>query len=262
MVNSLKQKFNKLKQYQFLFEELVHRDFKKKYKGSVLGIGWSLLSPLLQLFVMALVFSQFFGRDTPHYIIYLFCGNLIFTYFSEATKTGMEALISNAAIFTKVNLPKPLFLLSKNMQTFISFCITLVVFTLFVIIDDLPITWKFIFLLYPLVMLVLFNIGCGLVLSSIYVFFRDTFFIYDVILKLLSYLSAIFYNINILEPWMQKLFLLNPVYVFIKYFRDIVIDSVIPPLWFHGLMAFYTVLVLAIGIFIYKKYDTEFMYYV
>ncbi len=254
--------FKKFKQHQFLFEELVRRDFKKKYKGSFLGIGWSLLSPLLQLLVMALVFSQFFGRDTPHYIIYLFCGNLIFTYFSEATKTGMEALISNSKIFTKVNVPKPLFLLAKNSQTFISFCVTLVVFFLFVALDKLPFTWKFLCLLYPLVLLVLFNIGCGLILSSIYVFFRDTFFIYDVVLKLLSYMSAIFYNINNLEQWVQNLFHINPVFLFIKYFRSIVIDSVIPPLWFHALMLFDVVLVLCIGIAIYKKYDTEFMYYV
>ena len=77
--------FKKRKQYRFLFEELVKRDFKKKYKRTVLGMGWSLLSPLLMLLVMRMVFTQFFGRNTPHYTTYLFCGNLIFAYFSVAT---------------------------------------------------------------------------------------------------------------------------------------------------------------------------------
>ena len=88
------------KQYRFLFEELVKRDFKKKYKRTILGMGWSLLSPLLMLLVMRLVFTQFFGRNTPHYTTYLFCGNLIFSYFSEATKSGMSSLMENAKVFT------------------------------------------------------------------------------------------------------------------------------------------------------------------
>ena len=65
----------KLKKYQFLFEELVKRDFKKKYKGTMLGMAWSLLSPLLTLLVMRIVFTQFFGAMMEHYTTYLFCGN-------------------------------------------------------------------------------------------------------------------------------------------------------------------------------------------
>ena len=71
--------FQRLKKHQFLFEELVKRDFNKKYKRTVLGMGWSILSPLLQLLVMAMVFTQFFGRTTPHYIIYIFCGQVVFS---------------------------------------------------------------------------------------------------------------------------------------------------------------------------------------
>ena len=186
----------KLKRYQFLFEELVKRDFKKKYKGAVLGIGWSLLSPLLMLLVMKLVFTQFFGRATPHYTIYLFAGNLVFSYFSEATKGGMTSLLENAKIFTKVDVPKYLFLFSKNVQTFIGFLLTLVLFFIFVAFDGLAFTWKFLLLLYPIVMLLLFNIGVGLILSALYVFFRDTKYLYDVFLRLLMYASAIFYNID------------------------------------------------------------------
>lgn len=109
--------FDMMQQYlrhRFLFEELVKRDFKKKYKRTVLGMAWSLLSPLLMLLVMKLVFTQFFGRTMEHYTIYLFCGNLVFSYFNESTSQGMTSLVNNAAIFTKVNIPKYLFLFSKT----------------------------------------------------------------------------------------------------------------------------------------------------
>lgn len=252
----------KLLQYQFLFEELVKRDFKKKYKRTVLGMGWSLLSPLLLLLVMRLVFTQFFGRNTPHYTTYLFCGNLIFHYFSESTKSGMRSLMDNAQIFTKVTVPKYLFLFSKNVQTFISFLLTLVIFFLFVALDGLPFTWKFLCLLYPVCCLILFNIGMGLILSAFYMFFRDVQYLYDVFTKLLSYLSAIFYTIDRYNPTVQNLFLLNPVYLFIRYFRKIVIEATIPSIWFHLLMAVDVVIVLGLGCWMYKKYNTKFLYYV
>ena len=113
--------FKNLKQYQFLFEELVKRDFKKKYKRTILGAGWSLLSPLLMLLVMKVVFTQFFGRTIEHYTTYLFCGNLLFMFFSESTNEGMSCLRSNASIFTKVNVPKYIFLMAKNVQMLLNF---------------------------------------------------------------------------------------------------------------------------------------------
>lgn len=254
--------FQKLVQCQFLFEELVKRDFKKKYKRTVLGVGWSLLSPLLTLLVMRLVFTQFFGRNTPHYTIYIFCGNVVWSYFSEATKSGMQALMGNAKVFTKVNVPKYLFLLSKNVQSFINFLLTLVILFVFVAFDHLAFTWKFICLLYPICMLVLFNIGVGFILSALFVFFRDTQYLYDVFLRLLMYLSAIFYTIDKYSAASQNLFLLNPIYLFIRYFRKIVIDATIPSVWFHLLMLADVAIVLAIGCWVYKKYNHKFLYYV
>lgn len=252
----------KLKSNHFLFEELVKRDFKKKYKRTLLGVGWSLLSPLFTLLVMRLVFTQFFGRNTPHYTIYIFCGNLVWAYYSEATKGGMYALMENAKIFTKVNVPKYLFLLSKNVQAFINFLLTLVILFIFVAFDHLAFTWKFICLLYPICMLVLFNIGVGFVLSALFVFFRDTQYLYDVFLRLLMYLCAIFYTIDNYSGTMQNLFLLNPVYLFIRYFRKIIIEATIPSVYFHLLMLADTVIVLGLGCWIYKKYNTQFLYYV
>lgn len=252
----------KMKKYQFLFEELVKRDFKKKYKRTVLGMAWSVLSPLLTLLVMRLVFTQFFGRETNHYTTYLFCGNLVFSYFSESSREGMSSLMGNSRIFSKVNIPKYLFLCSKNVQTLINFGLTLCVFFVFCVFDNIVFTWKLICLLYPIVCLVLFNIGVGLILSALFVFFRDIQYLWSVFTQLLMYMSAIFYTIDHYSHAVQCLFLINPVYLFIRYFRKIVIEATIPTIWFHALMAFDVLLVLGIGCWMYKKYNTKFLYYV
>lgn len=254
--------FQKLQHYRFLFEELVKRDFKIKYKRTVLGVGWSLLSPLLTLVVMKLVFTQFFGTSVPHYSIYIFCGNVVFTYFNESTSQGMTSLVGNATIFTKVNIPKYLFLFSKNVQTLINFGLTLVILFLFCAADGLAFTWKFIMLLYPICMLVLFNIGVGLILSALYVFFKDIQYLWSVFTMLLMYASAIFYSIEHYTQTTQYLFLLNPIYLFIRYFRKIIIEATIPSLWFHLLILADAALVVGIGCWMYKKYNTRFLYYV
>ena len=252
----------KLKTHQFLFEELVKRDFKTKYKRTVLGMAWSILSPLLMLLVMRLVFTQFFGRSTPHYTTYLFCGNLIFSFFSESTNQGMTSLLSNASIFTKVNVPKYLFLMSKNVQCLINFGLTLIVFFFFCVLDHITFTWRLIMLVYPIIFLLLFNLGVGMILSALYVFFRDMQYLWRVATQLIMYMSAIFYTVDNYSPAIQRAFLANPVYLFIRYFRLIVIDRTVPSPQYHLLMAFEALLLFGIGCWVYKKYNNQFLYYV
>jgi ABC-2 type transport system permease protein len=252
----------KIKQHQFLFEELVKRDFKKKYKRTVLGMAWSMLSPLLNLFVMRLVFTRFFGSNMEHYTTYLFCGNLVFSCFCDATNQGMTSLMENADIFTKVNVPKYLFLLSKNVQTLINFGLTLIVFFVFCILDHITFTWRIVLLIYPIVCLTMLNIGIGLILSAMFVFFRDIQYLWSVFTQLLCYVSAIFYSIDNFSQTVQWCFLANPVYLFIRYFRKVVIDMSIPSPGFHLLMASEALLALFVGYWMYKKYNTKFLYYV
>ncbi len=155
-----------------------------------------------------------------------------------------------------------MFLLSKKTQTLINFAIILCVFFLFCALDGIPFTWKFLALVYPIVMLLVFNFGVGLLLSALYVFFRDMQYLWAVLTQLLLYLSAVFYSIDTFSVHVRNAFLLNPIYLFIRYFRKVVIDSAIPSLGFHALIAVDTLVVLLLGIWIYKKYGTEFLYYI
>jgi len=254
--------FKKLKQHRFLFEELVKRDFKKKYTRTVLGIGWSVLSPLLYLLVMSIVFTQFFGRNSPHYTIYLFCGILMYNFFGDSTREGMSSLMSNAHIFSKVNVPKYLFLLAKNVQTLVNFAIILVVFFGFCIFDGITFSWKMLLLIYPISCMVLLNVGVGMILSALFMFFRDVQYLWSVFLQLLMYMSAIFYKVESYAPAIRKFFHINPVFNAIYYFRQIVIDSTIPSVGLHLLMLGYALAAFGVGCWMYKKYNHQFLYYV
>ena len=248
--------------HRFLFEELVKRDFKKKYKRTVLGMGWSMLMPLLTLFVMKVVFTQFFGRNMPHYMTYLFCGLLVFNWFSESTNGGMRSLYSNASIFTKVNVPKYLFLFAGNVQAAINFGLTLLVFFFFCWLDDIAFTWRFVLLLYPIMTLLLFNIGVGMILSALYIFFRDIDYLWRVCIQLLMYGSAIFYMVDKMPANLQIAFALNPVYRHIAYVREIVLNDAIPSWTTHLALAGFALAAFLVGAFMYKRYNTRFLYYV
>lgn len=252
----------KMKKYRFLFEELVKRDFKKKYKGTFLGVVWSILAPLLNVLVLMLVFSAIFGRNQPHFIIYIFSGTLVMSFYTECTQGCMRGLVANASIFSKINVPKYLFLVSKAFQAFINFVLTFLLFIVFCIFDGIQFGLHTLALAYPMFWLLVFCFGVGMVLSALYVFFKDIEYLYGVFLTLLNYVSAIFYPVTIVPENFRSLFYCNPVYVYIYYFRQITIEGAIPSLWIHGLCAGYALLFLAVGCLIYKKCNHEFLYYV
>ena len=253
----------RIREYGFMFTELVKRDFKKKYKNTYLGMVWSLLSPLLTLLVMTLVFKNFFGREMEHYTIYLFAGNIMFSYFQDSTSGGMGSLVANAQIFTKIRVPKFLFLVSRNVSSLINFWLTFLVFFVFILIDGVSLTWAFLGVFIPIILLALFNLGMGLILSALFVFFRDMQYLWGIFTMLLMYVSATFYTVSReLFGWLYYVFYLNPVYVYITYLRTIVLDGTLPSLEINVLAIAYAALALAVGSIIYKKCNHKFLYYV
>lgn len=252
----------RFREFSFLFQELAKRDFKKKYKRTVLGMLWSVLSPLLSLLVMRMVFTHFFGSAIPHYTTYLFAGNIVYSYFTEATNGGMSALVANKDIFSKVNLPKYLFVFSSNVSSFINFALTLAVFFLFAALDGVTFTWLFFMILFSILCQLVFNVGMSLILSAAELFFRDTAYLYRVFTLLLMYLSAIFYDVATFPASVQRLFLINPIYVYIKFIRLIVIEGTLPSPEYFLLCVLYAGVALSLGLWIYKKYNNRFLYYV
>ena len=175
----------------------------------------------------------------------------------------MSALMGNAHIFTKVNVPKYMFLLSKNVQTLINFGITLVVFLVFCVLDKVYFTWKFLMLIYPIACLMIFNIGVGLVLSAMFVFFRDIQNIWSVVTLAWMYLTPIFYTLDSMSPvlryWIPKV---NPMYIYITQMRDFVLNGGWPwtvLIWRGALVA---AIMVALGMFVFTKAKDKFILYI
>jgi ABC-2 type transport system permease protein len=119
-----------------------------------------------------------------------------------------------------------------------------------------------VFLVYPITTLLLFYIGIGLILSALFIFFRDIDYLWRVFLQLLMYGSAIFYTVDTFTGKMQYIFQCNPIYRHIAYFREVVLAGAVPSLETHLVLAAFAFAALAVGMFMYKRYNTKFLYYV
>ena len=261
IINNLKYTYKK---YGFLLQQLVSRDFKVKYKRSVLGIVWSLLYPVLTMAVMALVFTRMFKFSTPgvNYLVYLMSGLVIFNYFSEASNLAMSSVVANFSLINKVYIPKYIFPISKCLFVGINFLLTLIPLYAIIFITGTGINIYHLLLPYAFLCMFIFIVGFGLILSTVAVFLRDMFYIYGVVLTLWTYMTPIMYDISIISGPLQIIFKLNPLYWFIYFARDIILYNQVPGInvWIYcGLFA---VVFLVLGIIIFKKNQDKFIYYV
>ena len=253
------------KKYSFLLKELVARDFKVKYKRSVLGVLWSLLYPLLMMAVMAIVFSNVFRISTPgvSYLAYLMIGLTYFNYFSEATNNAMSSVVANFGLINKVYLPKYIFPFEKCVFVGINFLLTLIPLYLVIIFTGTGLNWWHLLLPYSFLCLFFFTVGIGFIISTIAVFLRDMFYIYGIIITIWTYLTPIMYDINAIgNQTLAFLMKFNPMYQIINFARTIISYNNCPTLWQFVGCGISSAIVLIFGMFLFKKNQDKFIYYV
>ena len=269
-MSAIKNMWKNFKKYQFLMSQLISRDFKVKYKRSVLGIVWSLLYPILMLMVMATVFSQMFKFkvDGVNYIVYLMTGIIMFNYFSEASNSAMTSVVDNFLLINKVYIPKYIFPLAKCIFVGINFLLTLIpwlgIILSYIGLGDYVCHINFYYLLIPYILLCffLFTAGVGLILSCVSVFLRDVFYIYGIVLTIWNYVTPVFYSIEIIPDYLQPIFKMNPLYQYITAVREIVLYGRAPSLSMMLAVTIIGIGTLVIGTAIFRKKQDKYIYYI
>ena len=187
-------KSNEIKQYTPLLIELLKRDIKVKYRKSVLGVLWSVLNPLFMMIILSVVFSTLFKNNVENYPTYIFSGQLIYNFFSEATTSSMSAIVDNASLIKKIYVPKYLFVLARICSSMINLMATLSALFCVMLVLRIDLSYRLYEGVVALILLTLFSTGVGLVLSAIAVKFRDMMHLYSVFLTALMYLCPIIYT--------------------------------------------------------------------
>lgn len=209
---------------RILLRELVVTDFKLRYQGSVLGYLWSLLKPLMLFTIMFIVFVHFlrFGAGIEHFAVSLLLGLVLWTFFTEATSQGMQAIVGRGDLIRKINFPKYIIVISGTISALINMLLNLLVVFVFMLFDGVHFGWSL--LLFPVTLLIIyaFSLGLAFFLAAAYVKYRDISHIWDVFLQGLFYATPIIYPLQMVMEFNDRaaqFLMLSPIAVLFQEAR-------------------------------------------
>lgn len=249
-------------QYSFLMQQLVGREFKVRYKRSVLGVMWSFVNPLLTMMVQFCVFTLVFKSSIPNYIVYLLIGITFFNFYSESTTGGLLSIINNAALIKKVYVPKYIYPLSQVLSASINFGISLILMFGVSLVSGIFPNIYWLLIPFAIVSVFVLNTGVALLLATGMTFFRDVQFIYSVFMTALTYATPMFWDMSMIPDKYNWIFKVNPMADIIIFVRDIILNNVYPGTDLVLLMVVIPVLFLLIGIAVFRKNQDKFILYI
>lgn len=248
--------------YRFLISQLVERDFKTKYKRSVLGVLWSFLNPLLTMAVQYIVFSTIFKSDIDNYPVYLLSGIILFNFFTEAIGMSLMSIVGNASLITKVYVPKYIYPITRVLSSAVNLLIAMVPLMIVIIFTEAQITKAMLLIPFVIICLITFCIGLGFLMSAAMVYFRDTQFLWGVISLLWMYATPLFYPETIIPAQIMTVYKMNPMYHFIRFFRIVILYGVSPEPIVYLQCLIFAIGMLIIGGLIFKKAQDKFVLYI
>lgn len=249
--------------YKELIRQLVLKDIKLKYRRSYLGYIWSILNPLLMMMVLVIVFSNLFNHQIPNFSVYLISGQVIFAFLSEATSASVVSITNNAALLKKTYVPKYIFTISRVTSSLVNLLFSLVALILVLVFTKTTVTWNVFWAPLILLQVYVFALGVGLILASTAVFFRDIQYLWSVFISIWMYLSPIIYPVSIIpEEYMWWYTNINPMYMYIQQFREVVMYGNSLPLELFSQGIIYSAVFFLLGLLIFKRKQEQFILYI
>jgi len=258
----MKKQFENFIKYRFLLGELVKKGIKLKYRRSYLGIIWSLLEPLLTMIVLTIVFGTLFGNDSKEFPVYILTGRLLYSFFSSSTKGALKSIRKNAPMIKKVYIPKYLYPMSTILYNYVIFLISLIVLVVVAVVLGVYPTIYLLQAPIALILILILSYGCGMILATIGVFFRDMEYLWSVALMLLMYTCAIFYYPErLLKSGWAWILQYNPLYCIIAIFRAAMFGQRLE-LGHLVYASAFSIISLIVGLFCFKKKQDEFILHI
>ena len=230
-----------LRRYRGLLRLLVRRDLTVRYKRSMLGVWWTLLNPLLTVAVMWAVFSTIFRFEIPGnvpYVVYVLSGVMLITFFSQGVVASGSSMVDSAGILSKVYVPAEVFAVAPALAALVNFGINILLLLVVQLIAGVGIPITALLAPIPLVFLVMFVAGLGMMVASLAVAYRDVLDIVGVLLTLTMYATPGFYPVTIVPDRFLPLIYVNPLYSYLEVFRGLVYGSSFAPGWMWAVMVF------------------------
>ena len=237
---------------------LAQKDFKVRYRNSVLGFFWSLLNPLAYMVILTLVFSFLLRVSIPNFAAWVLIGLLIWRFFSTGTSQGLSSILANPSLVSKVYVPRYLIVLSNNLANFFGSSLEFLALLPLLILLGVNLTAYALFLPVLLVLEFLLVFGLSLSLSSLNVKYRDFYQLWDIALQLGFFLSPIVYNGSLIPGRFQQLYSLNPITRLIESARTIFLSDRLPSAFDNGVIFLSVTVLMLIGFVIFRRLERGF----
>ncbi len=242
----------------FLLEEIVKKNFSSKYKDSVLGVVWTILSPLLMMALFTIIFSTLFSRNIDNFAVYFLCGWCIFHFFTSSISASMNSLKGNKTILQRTPAPKYIFVLGSILSEFLNYLIMLILLVVIMVITHAPFHFPIILCsIIPVILLFIMIVGLGLMVSIACVYYSDIRHLWTVLSLMFMYASAIFYPMDIVPEPFREYMMLNPLYWAINQFRCFVYQGITPNVLNLINLLLLSLIILICGIIVFKKYEDK-----
>lgn len=236
-----------------ILRELIARDVKLRYRGSYLGMAWTLLNPIAELAVLWFVFGNVLPLAIPNYAAFLFTGLLVYTWFQSSLFHATVAVVSNRDLIRRPDVPLDILPVISVASTLLHFLLSLPVLFALLLWSGAALTGALFAL--PMLIAVQFVLILALAypLAAIHVWMRDTQYFLKVGLQLLFFLTPVFYEARAIPERYHSLFRLNPMAGVVDGYRDVLVRGVVPPLGQWLELAIVATLLLLAGLAAFRR---------
>ena len=216
--------------YRDLIYFLVRRDVTARYKRSVLGIAWTMLNPLGMMIVLSIVFSQVFRVTIKDYPAFVLSGLIAWTFFSQASSAAISVLVWGGDLMQRIYIPRSAFAISAIGTGLINLLLSLVPLIVVMVVIGTPLHMTILLAPIAMVLLGLYSLGVGLLISTIGIYFADVVEMYAIVVMAWFYITPILYTLDLLPANLQGWLQLNPMVTLVELFRSLVFYGKIPSL--------------------------------
>lgn len=223
-----------VQRYWELLQVLVTRTLKVRYRGSFLGVYWSLLNPLimtgLYTAIFGATFASYYANSIPNYVLAAFTGLVVINFFSSSTTQALTSVVSNGALLNKIRLPVSVFPISMIAANVFQFAVGVLPLLVVITLINSKSIINVLALILPFIALILVCTGVGFLVSALYVFFRDLPYFYELVVFVIWVSSPVFYPAAIVPPQVKPFLGLNPLSPIIESLRQITLSGTLPDL--------------------------------
>jgi ABC-type polysaccharide/polyol phosphate export permease len=258
--NPLLEEVRMLVKYRELLAQFVARAIKTRYKRSVLGVLWTMLNPLLTMIVLSVVFSNYLRSTLENYPVYVLCGLMAWNFFSSTTQAAMGEMLWSGALIQRIYVPKSVFAVAALGTGLVNIGLSLGPLLIITLALGVPLRPALLVLPLSVLLLAIFALGVGLLLSTAVVYFADMMPVYEVLLTIWLYATPIIYPLEIIPKELRGIFQFNPMFYFVELFRLPIHSGVVPPLqtWLIG--AAIAVTTLVVGGWVFTSHSNDYAY--